>query len=246
MSSFDLNIENLRALNADFGGKRRYAHPKMLCYTQYDKKKYYVYVLNLEKSLEKLKKLKNVLKEIDQEGKKILFVATKEVAKGLLEKFITKTNHFFIDKRWLGGVLTNFDSIQKQIFLLQEMYARENKGLINLLTKKERVFFQKKKINLENNLKGILEMSKIPDYLFIIDPQCEKIALKEAQKLQIPVLALVKTNVNPEKFEHFVPINDGSREVLELIMKNITENCLQSKNNFKKIINKEVAETKTK
>ena len=99
MSSFDLNIENLRALNADFGGKRRYAHPKMLCYTQYDKKKYYVYVLNLEKSLEKLKKLKNVLKEIDQEGKKILFVATKEVAKGLLEKFITKTNHFFIDKR---------------------------------------------------------------------------------------------------------------------------------------------------
>ena len=126
------------------------------------------------------------------------------------------------------------------------MYARENKGLINLLTKKERVFFQKKKINLENNLKGILEMSKIPDYLFIIDPQREKIALKEAQKLQIPVLALVKTNVNPEKFEHFVPINDGSREVLELIMKNITENCLQSKNNFKKIINKEVAETKTK
>ena len=223
MIKTELTINKLSELQADFGGTKSSSHPNMLPFVKSQRKG--IYFLDLDKTLVKLNDLLVKLEEIEASGKKILFVATASRIRDVIGKFISKTNHFYIDHRWLGGTLTNFDYIQKRIALLQDFYNQEERGLLENRTKKERFHFQAKKATLELNLKGILKMKALPDYLFIISPKNQKNALKEAQKLNIPVLTLCKTDSNPKEFVEFVPVNDGSIPVVELIMEEIVKLC---------------------
>lgn len=222
-----LTINRLDELKADFGGSKSLSHPKMAPYIKSQKKG--VYYFDLDKTLTKLESLLEKLKIVEESGKKILFVATASRIRDVVGKFIAKTNHFYIDHRWLGGTLTNFEFIQKRIFLLQEMYNQEKKGIVESWPKKERFKFQARKATLELNLKGILEMKTLPDYLFIVSPKLQKNALKEAQKLNIPVFALCKSDSDPSQFVEFAPINDGSIPVLEVIMQEMIDLCFQTK-----------------
>lgn len=222
-SAINLDRKQILESKANHAGLKRLTHPKMLPYMDglvgHFHRKFYLF--NFDKMVLKLTELKDKLTEIDQNDKKILFIATKTTLRGTLSKIIAKTNHFFVDNRWLGGMLTNFENIQKRILLLQEMYSDENKGLVKLWPKKERMQFQKKKQALEVNLLGILEMTELPDFVFLIDPKNQQIALKEAQKLDIPVLALLRGDNNPAYFEAFAPINVNTPKMLAIVLEEL-------------------------
>ncbi len=222
-----LTISRLDEIDAAFAGCRSWIHPNMLGFikSKVGNKCYF----DLEEMVEKFNDLLLKLKMIDQSGKKILFVATYTKIKRIIGKFISQTNHFYVDNRWLGGTLTNFDLIQKRLFLLQDFYNQERKDWNENLTKKEKLKFQIKKSNLETNLKGILEMTTTPDYLFVVGPRAEEIAIKEAQKLKIPIIAMTKGDSDPKQFLDFLPINDVSSEVLKLIMKRVVDFALEKK-----------------
>lgn len=218
-----LNINKLDELNADYGGLKSLSHPNMLPFVKSQEKGIYYFKLNV--TLSKIESLIEQLQAVEAEGKKILFVATASRIRNIIGKFIAKTDHFYVDHRWLGGTLTNFDLIQKRLLFLQEMYNQEKTGLVATWSKKERFKFQTKKATLELNLRGILKMQTLPDYLFIVNPKNQQNTLREAQKLNIPVFALSKADIDPKQFLECVPINDGSIPVLELVMKEIIDLC---------------------
>ena len=221
----NITINKLAELNADYAGLKSYAHPQMLPFIK--KKEKGIYFFNLNHTLPKLESLITKLQEIEASGKKILFVATASRIRNIIGKFIAKTDHFYVDHRWLGGTLTNFDFIQKRILLLQDLYNQEEQKITETWTKKEKFRFQAKKATLELNLKGLLKMKTLPDYLFVVNPKNQMNTLKEAQKLNIPVLALTKSDSDPRQFVEFVPINDGSIPVLELVMEEIMNLCFK-------------------
>lgn len=219
------NALELEAQKGDHGGLKRYAHPKMRNFVLKKNKFNGELFLDLKKSVLHLEKIFKTLKEIHQSNKKILFVGTSNSTRNMLGKYIENTGHFFIDNKWSGGLLTNFRTLQKRVFKLQNMYNQIDKGLIDGLTKKEKIDFQEEQKKLEKNLKGIMEMKDLPDYIFIIDPYYHKIACQEAQKLNIPMLAMLKTNFNPDLFTEFVPINTDSSFLLEKIIKEMVYFC---------------------
>ena len=188
-----------------------------------------VYIIDLEKSMPMLEDAYNALKEISEKGGKVLFVGTKKQAQTVILEEALRSGSFYVNQRWLGGILTNFRTIQKSIKRLLEIEEMENSGTINVYTKKEIAVLKKKKDRLENFLGGIKEMKKLPDAIFVVDPTEEYNAVAEANKLGIPVFALVDTNADPDPIDFPIPSNDDAIHAITLMITLMADAIVEGK-----------------
>ena len=198
-----------------FGHQTRRWNPKMkpFIYTSRNG----VYIVDLNQTQAQIEAAYNELKAISERGGKVLFVGTKKQAAEVVEEQALRSGSFYVNKRWLGGLLTNFRTIQKRIKRLVEIEEMEASGKIEVYTKKEQANLRKEKAKLEGSLGGIKEMDKLPGVIFLVDPKKERIAILEARKLNIPVIGLVDTNCNPEDVDYAIPGNDDAIRAVKLI-----------------------------
>jgi len=177
-----------------------------------------IYIIDLKITAEKITEAYNALLQIVQNGGQVIFVGTKKQAQEAVREVAQKTGQFYVDQRWLGGTLTNFKTIRRSIKYLKDLYKMEEDGMFEKLPKKEVLQLNKEREKLEKNLAGILEMQKLPEAMFIVDPRKEINAIKEARKLRIPVFGIVDTNCNPEDVDYVIPANDDAIRAVKLIV----------------------------
>ena len=176
-----------------------------------------IHIIDLQKTSKKLDEAYAFLKEQVEEGKTVLFVGTKKQAQECVKEAAEKSGMYYIDQRWLGGMLTNFETIRARVQRLKDLETMQEDGTFNILPKKEVILLKKEMEKLEKNLGGIKEMDKIPGVIFLVDPKKEHIAVLEAKKLDIPVIGLVDTNCNPEEVDYAIPGNDDAIRAVKLI-----------------------------
>ena len=176
-----------------------------------------IHIIDLQKTSKKLDEAYNFVREQAEEGKTILFVGTKKQAQECMKEAAEKCGMYYVDKRWLGGMLTNFDTIQKRIQRLKDLENMAEDGTFEVLPKKEVILLKKEMEKLERNLGGIKDMSELPGVIFLVDPKKERIAVLEAEKLGIPTVGLVDTNCNPEDVDYVIPGNDDAIRAVKLI-----------------------------
>ena len=208
-------MKQLLEAGVHFGHQTRRWDPKMAEYIFQARNG--IHIIDLQKTSKKLDEAYAFLKEQVEEGKTVLFVGTKKQAQECVKEAALKCGMYYIDQRWLGGMLTNFDTIQKRIQRLKDLETMEQDGTFEVLPKKEVILLKKEMEKLERNLGGIKEMDKIPGVIFLVDPKKERIAVLEAKKLNIPVIGLVDTNCNPEEVDYPIPGNDDAIRAVKLI-----------------------------
>ena len=209
-------MKQLLEAGVHFGHQTRRWDPKMAEYIFQARNG--IHIIDLQKTSKKLDEAYAFVKEQAEEGKTVLFVGTKKQAQECMKEAALKCGMFYVDQRWLGGMLTNFGTIQKRIQRLKDLEAMEQDGKFDVLPKKEVILLKKEMEKLEKNLGGIKEMTEIPGVMFVVDPNKEKIAILEARKLGIPVIGLVDTNCNPEDVDYAIPGNDDAIRAVKLIM----------------------------
>ncbi len=208
-------MKQLLEAGVHFGHQTRRWDPKMAEYIFQARNG--IHIIDLQKTSKKLDEAYAFLKEQVEEGKTVLFVGTKKQAQECVKEAALKCGMYYVDQRWLGGMLTNFDTIQKRIQRLKDLEAMEQDGTFEVLPKKEVILLKKEMEKLERNLGGIKEMDKLPGVIFLVDPKKERIAILEAKKLNIPVIGLVDTNCNPEELDYPIPGNDDAIRAVKLI-----------------------------
>jgi len=211
-----VSMNYLLEAGVHFGHQKRRWNPKMKEYiftTRDD-----IYIIDLQKTAKKIEEAYKALKEIAENGGKVLFVGTKKQAQEAAEENATRTNMYFINERWLGGTLTNFKTIRTRIRRLEEIEKMEKDGTFEVLPKKEVIGIKKEYEKLNKNLRGIRDMKKIPDAMVIVDPRKEEIAIKEARILGIPVFGVVDTNCDPDMVDYVIPGNDDAVRSVKLMI----------------------------
>ena len=208
-------MKQLLEAGVHFGHQTRRWDPRMADYIFQARNG--IHIIDLQKTSKKLDEAYKFVKEQSEEGKTILFVGTKKQAQECIKEAAQKCDMYYVDQRWLGGMLTNFDTIQSRIGRLKELEAMAEDGTFEVLPKKEVLSLKKEMEKLERNLGGIKEMNQKPGVLFVVDPKKEHIAILEAHKLGIPVVALVDTNCNPEEVDYAIPGNDDAIRAVKLI-----------------------------
>ena len=208
-------MKQLLEAGVHFGHQTRRWDPKMAEYIFQARNGNHI--IDLQKTSKKLDEAYAFIKEQAEEGKDILFVGTKKQAQECMKEAALKCNMFYVDQRWLGGMLTNFGTIRKRIERLNELETMQEDGTFDLLPKKEVIQLKGEMEKLEKNLGGIKNMTKLPGVLFIVDPKKERIAILEARKLKIPVVGLVDTNCNPNDVDYAIPGNDDAIRAVKLI-----------------------------
>ena len=188
-----------------------------------------VYIINLEKTQEQLDVAYQAMKAIAEKGGKVLFVGTKKQAQAVVVEEALRSGSFFVNQRWLGGLLTNYRTIQKRVKRLVEIEEMEASGILEVYPKKEIAQIKKQKARLENFLGGIKEMKKLPNAIFVIDPKEEHNAVAEAKKLGIPVFAMVDTNCDPETVDYPIPSNDDAVRSVKLITTLMADAIVEAK-----------------
>ena len=208
-------MKQLLEAGVHFGHQTRRWEPKMAEYIFQARNG--IHIIDLQKTSKKLDEAYKFMKEQAEEGKTFLFVGTKKQAQECIKDAAIKSGMFYIDQRWLGGMLTNFGTIRKRIDRLKKLEEMEQDGTFDVLPKKEVIKLKGEMEKLEKNLGGIKEMTKIPDVMFIVDPKKERIAILEARKLNIPIVGLIDTNCNPEDVDYPIPGNDDAIRAVKLI-----------------------------
>ncbi|MGM7267711.1 30S ribosomal protein S2 [Erysipelothrix rhusiopathiae] len=211
-----VTMKKLLESGVHYGHQTRRWNPKMKPYIYAAKNR--IYIIDLNKTQEKLDEAYAAMKDIAEKGGKLLIVGTKKQAQTIVLEEALRSGSFFINQRWLGGTLTNFRTIQKSIRRLVEIEEMENSGSINVYTKKEVSLLLKEKDRLENFLGGIKEMKKLPDALFVVDPIEDANAVAEARKLGIPVFGIVDTNCDPDAVDYAIPGNDDAIRAIRTIV----------------------------
>ena len=215
-----VSMNYLLEAGVQFGHQRRRWNPKMKEYfftTRDD-----IYIIDLQKTVKKLEEAYEAMKEIAQNGGKVLFVGTKKQAQEAAEESAMRTNMYFVNERWLGGTLTNFRTIRSRIRRMEEIETMEKDGTFDALPKKEVIHIRKEYDKLNKNLRGIREMKKMPQALVIVDPRKEEIAIKEAHALGIPVFGIVDTNCDPDVVDYVIPGNDDAVRSVKLLIGALT------------------------
>jgi small subunit ribosomal protein S2 len=220
-------MKDLLESGVHFGHQRRRWNPKMKKYIFGVRKN--IYIIDLQKTLRHIKYAYNVVRDAAAEGKTILFVGTKKQAVEAIKEHATRAGMPYVNHRWLGGMLTNFKTIQKSIRKLEIIEKMQETGQVNLLTKKERLILERRRAKLEKVIGGIRNMKKLPDMLFIVDIVKEKNAVNEANKLGIPVVAPVDTNCDPDLVDYPVPGNDDAIRSVNLFCKTIADAIIEGK-----------------
>ena len=208
-------MKQLLEAGVHFGHQTRRWDPKMAEYIFQARNG--IHIIDLQKTSKKLDEAYAFLKEQAEEGKTVLFVGTKKQAQECVKEAAEKCGMYYVDQRWLGGMLTNFDTIRARVQRLKDLEAMQEDGTFDVLPKKEVILLKKEMEKLERNLGGIKEMDKIPGVIFLVDPKKERIAVIEAKKLNIPVIGLVDTNCNPEEVDYAIPGNDDAIRAVKLI-----------------------------
>jgi len=198
-----------------FGHQTRRWNPKMKPYIFGARNG--IYIINLQITMRLFRGALKFLRDSAADGKKVLFVGTKKQAQSCIQETAERCGMFFVTNRWLGGMLTNFDTIRKRIDRLNELEKMKDGGLFEVLPKKEVLVLERERKKLMKNLSGIKELKSLPDIIYLIDPKKETIALKEAAKLGIKVVAMVDTNCDPEGIEYVIPANDDAIRSIRLI-----------------------------
>jgi len=188
-----------------------------------------IYIIDLQQTVKLIEVAYNFVREISSNGGNILFVGTKKQAQEAIKNEAERCGMFYVNYRWLGGILTNFDTIKKRVKRLFELEEMENNNMFEILPKKEVISLKREKEKLEKILTGIKNMEKLPDAVFIVDPKKEKIAVAEAIKLSIPIVAIVDTNCNPDEIDYVIPGNDDAIRAVKLISSVIADAVIEGK-----------------
>lgn len=208
-------MKQLLEAGVHFGHQTRRWDPKMAEYIFQARNG--IHIIDLQKTSKKLDEAYAFIKEQAEEGKTVLFVGTKKQAQECMKEAALKCGMYYVDQRWLGGMLTNFETIRTRVQRLNDLETMEQDGTFDVLPKKEVILLKKEMEKLEKNLGGIKEMDKLPGVIFLVDPKKERIAILEAKKLNIPVVGLVDTNCNPEEVDYAIPGNDDAIRAVKLI-----------------------------
>ena len=220
-------MKQLLEAGVHFGHQTRRWDPKMAEYIFQARNG--IHIIDLQKTSKKLDEAYAFLKEQVEEGKTVLFVGTKKQAQECMKEAALKCGMFYVDQRWLGGMLTNFGTIQKRIQRLKDLETMAEDGTFEVLPKKEVILLKKEMEKLERNLGGIKDMNELPGVIFLVDPKKERIAILEAKKLGIPVVGLVDTNCNPEELDYPIPGNDDAIRAVKLIADVIANAVIEGK-----------------
>ena len=208
-------MKQLLEAGVHFGHQTRRWDPKMAEYIFQARNG--IHIIDLQKTSKKLDEAYEFVREQAEEGKTILFVGTKKQAQECMREAAQKCGMYYVDQRWLGGMLTNFETIKKRIKRLKDLETMEQDGTFDVLPKKEVIGLKKEMEKLETNLGGIKEMDKLPGVIFLVDPKKERIAILEAKRLNIPTVGIVDTNCNPEDLDYPIPGNDDAIRAVKLI-----------------------------
>ena len=208
-------MKQLLEAGVHFGHQTRRWDPRMAEYIFQARNG--IHIIDLQKASKKIDEAYEFIKEQVEEGKTVLFVGTKKQAQECMKDAAIKSGMYYVDQRWLGGMLTNFDTIRTRVQRLKDLEKMQEDGTFEVLPKKEVILLKKEMEKLERNLGGIKDMEKIPGVIFLVDPKKEHIAVLEAKKLGIPVIGLVDTNCNPEEVDYAIPGNDDAIRAVKLI-----------------------------
>ncbi|MCG2704697.1 MAG: 30S ribosomal protein S2 [Candidatus Omnitrophica bacterium] len=223
-------MKQLLEAGVHFGHQKNKWNPKMKEYIFAEKNG--IYIIDLQKSVGYLAAACEFIRGMAAQGKNILFVGTKKQAQIIIKEAAEKCGMFYVSNRWLGGCLTNFDTVKKSITHYENIEKMKEDGSIDKLSKKEASQINKEYMKMRKNLEGIRAMKRLPAALFIIDPSKEIIAVKEARKLKIPIVALVDTNCDPDLIDYIIPGNDDALRSIKLMTEIITESVINGKNEF--------------
>ncbi len=208
-------MKQLLEAGVHFGHQTRRWDPRMAEYIFQARNG--IHIIDLQKASKKIDEAYEFIKEQVEEGKTVLFVGTKKQAQECMKEAAQKCGMYYVDQRWLGGMLTNFDTIRSRVQRLKDLEAMQEDGTFDVLPKKEVIGLKKEMEKLESNLGGIKEMDKLPGVIFLVDPKKERIAILEARKLNIPTVGIVDTNCNPEDLDYPIPGNDDAIRAVKLI-----------------------------
>ena len=220
-----LSMKQLLEAGVHFGHQTRRWNPKMKPYIFTERNG--IYIIDLQKTVKMIDDAYNFVKEEAQNGGVFLFVGTKKQAQDAIAEEATRAGQFYVNHRWLGGTLTNWNTIQTRIKRLKDIKKMATDGTFDVLPKKEVSLLKKQQDKLEKFLGGIEDMPRIPDVLFIVDPRKEKIAVQEAQKLNIPIVAMVDTNTDPDDIDVIIPSNDDAIRAVRLITSKMADAIIE-------------------
>jgi len=220
-----ITVKQLLEAGAHFGHQTGHWHPKMKNYIFTQRNG--IHIIDLEQTVTLLNKACAFVRELVGSGQSILFVGTKKQAQDIVEEEAKRCGMFYVNQRWLGGLLTNWVTVQKSVKRLKELDEMATDGRYELLPKKEVVKLERERKHLQANLAGIKNLSRLPDTLFVIDSNKEQIAVKEARKLGIPVVAVVDTNCDPTEVDYVIPGNDDALRAIRLFASKIADSVVE-------------------
>ncbi len=235
-----VTMKELLEAGVHFGHQVKRWNPKMKKYIFGQRNG--IYIIDLQKTVKMFEVAYNFVRDLSSKGKTVLFVGTKKQAQDVIIEESQKSQSFFINQRWLGGMLTNFKTIKQGIEKLKKIEKMKEDGTYDLLTKKEVAKYETERARLMKNLSGVKDMNSLPGAIFIIDPKKESIAIAEAKKLAIPIVSLVDTNCDPDDIDYVIPGNDDAIRSIKLLTGKISEAVAEGKN----ILNKTVEEAAEK
>jgi len=222
-----ITMKQLLEAGVHFGHQTHKWNPKMAEYIFMEREG--IYIIDLQKTVKKIEAAYYFVRETIMEGRSLLFVGTKKQAQEAIKEEADRCGQFYVNARWLGGMLTNYKTVRKRVDRLHELNGMEADGMFDVLPKKEVIKLRNEVRDLERNLGGIKEMRKLPGALFIVDPRKERNAILEARKLGIPIVAIVDTNCNPEEADYVIPGNDDAIRAVRLITSKMADAVLEGR-----------------
>ena len=222
-----ISMKQLLEAGVHFGHQTRRWNPKMAEYIYTERNG--IYIIDLQKSVGKVDEAYKAVADIAAEGGTILFVGTKKQAQDAIKTEAERCGMFYVNERWLGGMMTNFKTIQGRINRLKEIEAMEEDGTFDVLPKKEVIALRKEMEKLQKNLGGIKEMKRLPDAIFVVDPKKERICVQEAHTLGIPLIGICDTNCDPEELDYVIPGNDDAIRAVKLIVSKMADAVVEAK-----------------
>ncbi|MCD5413632.1 MAG: 30S ribosomal protein S2 [Clostridiales bacterium] len=222
-----ISMKQLLEAGVHFGHQTRRWNPKMADYIFTERNG--IYIIDLQKTVRKVEEAYNIIRDIASEGKNILFVGTKKQAQAAIEEEAKRCNMYYVNNRWLGGMLTNYKTIKIRIDRLHKLEKMEEDGTFEALPKKEVIKLRLEKDRLNKFLGGIKDMKELPGAIFVVDPRKERIAIKEAQKLGIPVVSIVDTNCDPDEADYVIPGNDDAIRAVRLLTGTMANAVIEGK-----------------
>lgn len=222
-----VSMKQLLEAGVHFGHQTRRWDPKMDKYIFTERNG--IYIIDLQKTVKLIDQAYNFVRDIAEDNGVILFVGTKKQAQQAIQEEAERCGQYFVNHRWLGGTLTNWETIQKRVQRMKELDRMEEEGIFDVLPKKEVLELNKEREKLQQNLGGIADMPRIPDVMFVVDPRKEHIAINEAKKLNIPIVAMVDTNCDPDEVDYVIPSNDDAIRAVRLITSVIADAVLEAK-----------------